>query len=257
MNLVSSSNSSASIQKAEPHLSKRKISSQPPSKKGVSFMARVKNPLFLKWRSKHGGTVGYAFRTVAAMRGHFPCRPKTSAPSFAYGHALRETLSSWRALSIEDQNAWNTFASSHSRTDKYGEAIYWSGFNWFVCLNGVRFWLSRSPLLLPPPSPIPSYNPTITIFGGSGLVSILFVPDPLPNSDQFINTARSLNHGESVSKGPNFLTKWQTFTEGECNPATLAYTSEFSQGGFNHFFDIQSYDKYGLSSGKQRYLYST
>jgi len=220
-------------------------------------MARIKNPLNLKWRSKHGGSVGYAFRTVAAMRCHFPCRPQPSAPSFAYGNALRETLTIWRSLSIEEKDAWNLFAANTIRTDKYGSPIYWSGFNWFVALSCVRLWLVGSPVIVPPSSPIPDYQPTFTLFGGSGIVSILFVPDPLPIADQFINITRSLNHGESVINGPNFLTKWNLFGVGQCDPGTLAYTTEFLQGGYNHFFDIQCYDAFGRSPGKQRFLYST
>jgi hypothetical protein len=220
-------------------------------------MARVKNPLFLKWRSKHGGTVGYAFRTVAAQRAHFPCRPKPSAPSYAYGHAVRETLKSWRSLTIEEKNAWNLFAANNQRFDKYGFPIYWSGFNWYIRLSCIRFWLVGSPLALPPASPNPTFNPIITIFGGAGLVSILFVPDPVPNSNQFINVGRSLNHGESVSVGPKVLTKWNLFKVDECSPGTLAFTTEFFQGGFNHFFEFTCYDEWGRSSGKQRFSYTT
>lgn len=220
-------------------------------------MAIVKDPLFLKWRSTHSGITGYAERGRAAMRLHSTPRPKKTSASHKYDRALNSTVTLWRLLTVEEQNAWNDFASANPKIDRYGNALYWSGFNWFIALSGVHSWLAGSAITIPPENADPGYAPQITILGGSGVLPILLYANPEPDSGQYISVSRKINFPYSVVSPPNVLDEYLLIDSSFSFPVIVSPVGEFLTNIYHHFFRISCYDSFGRQPEKETFLVST
>ena len=170
---------------------------------------------------------------------------------------MNSTIIDWRSLTLEEQNAWNDFASVNPKVDKYGFSLYWSGFNWFVALAGVRSWLVGTPLTIPPENADPGYAPEIEILGGSGVLPLLLYANPEPPSDCFLSVSRKLNFPESVNSAPAVLDQYKLISSSDSFPVIVSPVGEFKTEYFHHFFRISAYDQFGRQPEKTTIMVST
>jgi len=91
-----------------------------------------------------------------------------------------QLIAAWNALSLSDQEDWNTFAAANPKIDIWGASTNLSGLNWFMSVNGNRQTTGQAIL---------STYPTYT--AGSAIPSYLFT---LSGSEITINFGTTFAH---------------------------------------------------------------
>jgi hypothetical protein len=72
-------------------------------------------------------------------------------------------LEQWQSLTSGQKDAWNTFATTYPKTNKFGEDKTLTGSNFFLSCNYMRLAISQSLLSDPPEHLLPGEPPTFNI----------------------------------------------------------------------------------------------
>lgn len=218
-------------------------------------MAKLKNPLELKWRSTRGGVTGQLSRPGAIARRHFTCHVHQWTTRHLYNSTMSAMVRDWRSLSSIERDSWDEFGLDFTQPDRYGNMISLSGFNWFVKLNSIaRLWVNN-PVPNPPGSPDCDYNPSISFSVGSTGEPILlfFTPSPIP-AFSGIAVKRKLNAPISLFSFPT-LSHFPPAPPGQNTLYVVANNSELSPDNRHHFFLAKPFDQFGRTGTVQTALF--
>lgn len=213
-------------------------------------MAKISDPLYLRWRSTHGAITGTSSRVGACARAH-------SAPLRRYNSLNRslikrqsELLLMWRSLDQSVRDEWDQFGLDNIAIDKYGESYLRSGFDWFVSMASRRMLYLETDTASPPALPDPDWSPTTYCYWDALFIVIRCYADPPPTGDQIMVIGRSLNHPISVVSPPTPIPSYKFFPASSWPVPAVAFASEILPGQHAHFFSLLPLDEWGRSPGK-------
>jgi len=93
-----------------------------------------------------------------------PTVKKQSTLKQQAAHASHHNLLyQWQQLTSDQKDAWNTFAATYPKTNKFGENKTLTGHNFFLSCNYMRLAISLSILADPPEHILPGEPPSFTI----------------------------------------------------------------------------------------------
>ena len=95
-------------------------------------------------------------------------------------------LKTYQALSNADKDLWNTFASTYTKVNKFGEDKQLTGQNWYESLNWQLLHRSLSLFDVPPTHTLPAACPSFTIGMTADSISV-HVADDYPFTDIELN----------------------------------------------------------------------
>lgn len=114
-------------------------------------MAQIKLGLALTdIKGKVGGSVFSSNKNGKYFRNNSVGGGRNSAIWDTKKTILGSVAQRWRLLSHDQREAWNLAATQIPKTNKVGDVVYWSGFNYFSSVNSKRLNLGGSVILLPP-----------------------------------------------------------------------------------------------------------
>lgn len=114
-------------------------------------MAQIKLGLALTdIKGKVGGSVFSSNKNGKYFRNNSVGGGRSSAIWDTKKTILGSVAQRWRKLSHGQREAWNLAATQIPKTNKVGDVVYWSGFNYFSSVNSKRLNLGGSPINLPP-----------------------------------------------------------------------------------------------------------
>lgn len=115
-----------------------------------------------------GSIRGWTFqrnRSGAIIRGKPKQKKVATAKQSAQRALLVSFIQDFQQLDPGDKLAWDAFATSNTKLNKFGETKVLTGQNWFTTINSARSALSLAQLSVPPanllPEPITSFNLTV------------------------------------------------------------------------------------------------
>jgi hypothetical protein len=153
----------------------------------------------------------------------------------------------WRSLDAPTVAAWETFSSNFPQTDKYGNPITWSGFNWFWKFNRATLKLYGSSYTTPPDSPVSDFQPVLTLTDSPPPLQILLTSVPAPIGDECITVNEALNQPKTTDSPPSKYNYYDTLYEDEATDFPITRPGEMLLGGYRHFFLLQTFDNLGRS----------
>lgn len=211
-------------------------------------MAKIKSPIELHWRSKHGGAVGQAGFGGSVQRAHSERTKRPSQHCFNWFSAQSEAMNLWRALDPATLALWETFASDNPQTDKYGNPIIWSGFNWFWKFNRASLKLFGNGITLPPDSPTCEFLPVLTLDFAPPPYTVFIWSVPPPIGDQAITVSEAINLPDTAQEPPSKLQFYDTLFEDEASGWPVTAPGAIQTGGLRHWFQLATWDQYGRSA---------
>ena len=153
-------------------------------------------------RGKIGGHVASKNRGGAYLRTKVtPSNPQTSFQA-AVRNRLTNFSQSWRGITQNQRNAWNSAVSNFTKTDIFGDIKQPSGINLFIKLNSNLDQVGVGALTLPPlPADVPAViSVQAQADQTSQALDIAFDPATVPADTAFIIEVTA-----QVSPGRNFL----------------------------------------------------
>lgn len=106
-------------------------------------------------RGSLGGITASRNRSGAYIRKRIKPTQVASDPRSRARADLADQAAAWTALDDTQRSAWDSVASAWTGTNKLGETIKLSGFNWFAKINATAALSGLTPLT-DPPDTIPS-----------------------------------------------------------------------------------------------------
>lgn len=79
-----------------------------------------------------------------------------------------QLIALWNELPFLDKMDWKDYASTYTKTDRYGRVKHISGYNWFVSINNAQRYMGLPYLTTPPTFAYPAYLPSLEITLGTG-----------------------------------------------------------------------------------------
>lgn len=114
-------------------------------------MAQIKLGLALTdIKGKVGGSVFSSNKNGKYFRNNSVGGGRNSAIWDSKKTILGSVAQRWRKLSHGQREAWNLAATQIPKTNKVGDVVYWSGFNYFSSINSKRLNLGGNFTTLPP-----------------------------------------------------------------------------------------------------------
>ena len=153
-------------------------------------------------RGKIGGHVASKNRGGAYLRTKVtPSNPQTSFQA-AVRNRLTNFSQSWRGITQNERNAWNSAVSNFTKTDIFGDIKQPSGINLFIKLNSNLDQVQVAALTLPPlPADVPAVISVQAQADQTGqALDVAYGPSPVPADTAFIVEVTA-----QVSPGRNFL----------------------------------------------------
>lgn len=93
-----------------------------------------------------------------------PHLSKASTKKQSATHVQLQTLQhAWQQITSDQQEAWNTYGTTWTKINKFGQVKTLTGSNWFVSVNFMRLAMSLSILADPPVHDIPPSPPEFGI----------------------------------------------------------------------------------------------
>lgn len=88
---------------------------------------------------------------------------KSSIKQQAAHQAQQNLLFEWQEIGSDLRDDWNTFASAHNKTNKFGQEKTLTGQNWFTSVNYMRLLMGETLLTSPPSYDLPTDAPDFEI----------------------------------------------------------------------------------------------
>lgn len=212
-------------------------------------MAIIKDPVPTFWRSKKRKPVLQVQWFDKGARCSCSQTNRRHARQMAYRMGFARVKLLWDNLSTAQRTTWQTFASTFTSVNKYGDTIWIGGWQWFCRYNCRLVSTGQSLILNAPANDTPSYTPSFNFgppVGGSDW-SVTLVPAPAANESLLIR--RKINQPYSYSTSPLPLQYFVQVVNGDPNPVTLGFSSEINYNYKKFFSGILPLDQYGRSSG--------
>lgn len=133
-------------------------------------MAKVVGPLHSsEARGRMGGLVFNTYRGMATVKAkHAPAQPRTEKQLLI--RAISVNMSRAWATNA-DQEAWNTYASTHTYVDGMGLTIRATGLNWYIALNSRLQAALIGPVETPPVVAAPAAVTGLALTPSAGSIS--------------------------------------------------------------------------------------
>lgn len=209
-------------------------------------MAKIDDPLYIKWRDQDGGIVNQQSRSGPQSHKIGIPRQVTAGRRNLFGRQSSVIIVLWRSLTGPQQAAWNTFGDNNPGTDKYGDPIYWSGWNWFTRYNS-RLGFANIPMILsPPPDSIPSYNATMSFFiSAIPPFQPLLTPVPSIGANEYISVYYRSPFLKPRNSYPPNISYLTTFSQSSTHPLDCTPPTGQIASGQWYAFDGRSMDQFG------------
>lgn len=208
-------------------------------------MAKIDDPLDIKWRDQVGGRVSQLSRSgPQSHKLGFP-RKATAGRRNTFGIQSSIIITLWRALTGPQKSAWDTFGSTYPGVDKYGDIIYWSGWNWFTRLNARLGFSNLSMILTPPPNATPSYTESADVVYDSDPNEPELSLDAPPIAGEYLVCYYKNAIHTRLGSFPDFFTYTITFTNGDGPPFFPIIGYPHAPTGSWYAFQIIAMDSFG------------
>ena len=148
--------------------------------------------------------------------------PKQTGEISAFVGLIQE----FQALSPGDKLAWDAFAGSNLKVNRFGRSVALTGQNWFTSVNSARLRLALGILSVPPanllPEAITSFNLVVdatkieinTITPNSPTDTGLFIQTSFPNTLTTNDQRSALRKTDTIAAGPfgtiDLTSDWET-----------------------------------------------
>lgn len=106
-----------------------------------------------------GGTVFQQNGSGFIIRAKGNARKLRTFPQNEHLAQYQSVRKLWYSLDLSQKEDWNTFASLHIRTDRWGQTKSVNGIAWFSSINWFRQLSGESALLTPPTYDVPAAVP--------------------------------------------------------------------------------------------------
>ncbi len=125
----------------------------------------------------------------------------------------------WQSLTLSQKLNWSSYASAHTKTDRYGVLKTLTGYNWFTSIYNASIYTSGTWSVTPPAYGLPASIPGFTLNVNSADIIVNFL-EPIDTDllDVFIYTTAPINKAASLNRGLLRLT----------NKYDVDYESSFS-----------------------------
>jgi len=220
-------------------------------------MAKLKDSLYIKNRSTRGAITGQQQQGTLCARRHSEPVRRASFLSTSWQQLGRQIIRLWRNLSTPDQNLWWNFGIEYPQTDKYGNLIELSGWNWFSKINYPAIHANLPPILKPPPDDQNSYNPYTTVYKPIGSLHYHFFANTNPTGYQRFQIYRSINQPLSQQLPPNPPIPWATFFHDVFPDPIVLHHAEIQSGPRIHHFSSIALDEYSRAADIKNYKITT
>lgn len=184
------------------------------------------------------GGLTFQRNTSGAIIRTRPAPSKSSTTAQTEKHIAHiNWLFQWQQLTQAQRDAWNTFAATFTKINRYGQTKTLTGQNWFESLNYYRADIGEVQLSNPPVHTLPSAPPNVIINITEAQITltmpleydytnnpfIVWVSPPTRISKGFLNPTRRFATIIQTDPGATFnLTSfWETATTLPWAPATL------------------------------------
>jgi len=176
-----------------------------------------------------GSIAGWTFQrnrsgTIVRTR---PRQPKFNTPKQTTVQSqLVGLIQDFQALSPGDKLAWDAFATSNTKVDRFGQVKILTGQNWFTTVNSARARLSLGQLSVPPANLLPEAITSFNLVVDAAKIEIsgitpnnptdtgLFIQTSFPNTLTTRDQRSALRVTETVSGGPfgtiDLTSAWET-----------------------------------------------
>ena len=214
-----------------------------------------------KWRDAKGGIVlalghkavtsgpSQTPQTAVARRKVIPCNRRFDLQQ-NWRWRQSSLIRLWRALPSGSVNSWNWFAVANAVTDRYGNTIHLSGFDWFCKLNGRLIHAILSTLTDPPPDATPGFTPTLIFDQIVASGSIFLGSTPLPSVGQSIAVSTRINRPFSSATSIYPYLFRVSYGFGDPDPLSVVPAAELIFNTTRTFLRAYPIDEYGRSPGE-------
>lgn len=221
-------------------------------------MAIVLNPIESHYRDRHESPVLQIQRGTGVIGARNWGKPANRRPlnQILHRHVMYNLKVFWDNLTIGEKNAWTSFANTWTTTNKYGDTIMISGYNWFLKFN-LPLHYNEAPLNSSPPgNPTPTYNPSYIVGGIGPGFPIQVEVSPFPAGFQTILVQRKINLPPTYTKVPLPLKSFGHIDSSDPDPFTVSSASETEYGDRVYWFGFRAFDAQGRA-GSYTYVLAT
>ena len=210
-------------------------------------MVKIDDPSPIKWRSKKdtGSIVlGESFYSPIG-RANRKQTPNRSHSEMQVHAAVSSINQRWFNLPMATKDAWTTFADANPGVDKYGDAITWSGYQWFIRYQVPIRVIGLPEYDVPPGSTSPTYAPSVALVLEpiSGNLQISTPSPPSPSEALWVST-RS-NRPLSESTFSRDYTHFSIFTGLSSSPFVIFNAASISALPAKQRIMVRAYDSQG------------
>lgn len=157
----------------------------------------------------------------------------------------------WDSLSGGQLSTWQSFASTYTSVNKYGNTIVIGAWQWFARFN-LRLIAQGQPLVTTaPPDPTPSYTPSITPNNPDTGKDWTAVIDPFPGAGESVLFRSKVNLPYSLSTPPKPLVSNFSINSTYPDPVILLPSSNIDYDNKKFFAEFLPIDMFGRTSGYQ------
>lgn len=211
-------------------------------------MAKVKDPLYIKFRSTHGGITLASTHVGLCARSHFVPAKNARFSGKIITSRQAVLMQTWRNFSSAERAAWIQFGIDFPGLDKYGQPIVWSGFNVFCRYASLSYSLTGIIHSSPPDDPVCNFNPIFILSWSGPGDDVRLVCSPFPGPLETVVCLRKLNFQIGVSVPASKFVSYKYIKFVDFPSPIIAYASEISLGGFQQNFLFYPVD----SSGRRK-----
>lgn len=210
-------------------------------------MVKINDPFAIKWRSKkdNGAYILQVSYPSPIGRSNRKQTPKQTAQEVAIHTTVSAINRRWAAMSLGDKNSWNAFAVANPGTDKYGDAITWSGYAWFVRYNVPTRIGVGSSIDTPPGNTSPTYSPLAALVIEPVSTNLVLATANPPTGGEALWVSRRVNRYISERSLSFDYTHFTIITAATTAPYTIIERSEISPLPTRQRIIVRPYDALG------------
>lgn len=212
-------------------------------------MAIFENSLWTFWRDRNRFPVQQINRSVDSSRSHTVPVNRRHPRQHEFRAALNSILFLWRALTSGQRATWNTFATANQSTNKYGNLVTISGYQWF-CRYNLNLMANRQNLIANAPAdPTSNYTPLITFTVPTFPATWGIEIDPAPAGNESLLVQTKINRSKSVIDPPLPLQFLRSVKPGDGSVLNMNPDSIIFVEGQSQWAGVKPVDAFGRTSG--------